>query len=392
MASALIEEVLSLTEEFIRIPSENPTGNESAMADRLEAFFQENGIDVERDTVESNRENLIAEVGGPSGEPALVFLNHMDTVPAGVGWTKNPFEPLREGGRIWGRGACDMKGGLAAALLAFKSLKKMVDSGAKVRRPVRCCLVVDEENSWMRGAANAVERGRIGPEDIVLSCEPTNLHFMTAQKGAMWYEILISGKNAHAAAPHMGADAIYAAAQTIIALHDRVDGLGYRHSDLGKTTVVASVIEGGRKTNIVADQCRIEADVRFIPPLTVKDVQELVEKAAAEGCAAAPGTQAKVAALSVNRPPIVSDAEDAFVQVIREAYRDTTGDELKMGGVSYYSDAGLVAAMTGSRRCFLFGPGNIEQAHAPDEFIETAQLETATRILTDLVERFSLGK
>ncbi|MDA1000009.1 MAG: M20 family metallopeptidase [bacterium] len=392
MTSALIEEVLVLTEELIRIPSENPTGNESAMADRLETFFHGIGVSVERDSVEPGRENLTAEVGGPSGEPALVFLNHMDTVPAGEGWTKSPFAPLREGGRIWGRGACDMKGGLAAALIAFKFLKKMADGGAKIRRPVRCCLVVDEESPWMRGAASAVTRGRIGPADIVLSCEPTNLHLMTAQKGAMWYEIFFTGKSAHAAAPHMGADAIYAAAQTIITLQDQVDGLAHRHPELGKTTVVASVIEGGRKTNIVADRCRVEVDVRFVPPLKVPDIQELVEKAAAEGCAAAPGTAGRVAALSVDRPPILSDAKDDFTELMREAYRDTTGEELRMGGVSYYSDAGLVAAMTGSRRCFLFGPGNIEQAHAPDEFIETAQLETSARILVELVERFSLGK
>ena len=150
------EETIGLTKELIRIPSENPTGTEAAVAERVEAYLRGLGIEVERDPVVDGRENLIAEVGGPANGPALVFLNHMDTVPVGEGWTRDPFDACEEDGRIWGRGSCDMKGGLAAGLTALKSLKARLDRGARAARTVRCCLVVDEEGPWMRGASPPV--------------------------------------------------------------------------------------------------------------------------------------------------------------------------------------------------------------------------------------------
>ncbi len=384
------EETIELTKELIRIPSENPTGTEAAVAERVEAYLRGLGVEVERDPVVDGRENLIAEVGGSANGPALVFLNHMDTVPVGEGWTRDPFGAREEDGRIWGRGSCDMKGGLAAGLTALKSLKARLDRGARAARAVRCCLVVDEEGPWMRGVSAAIDRERIGPRDVVLSCEPTGLRLMTAQKGAMWYEVLITGKSAHAAAPHMGADAVQAAARTVIGLRERGAALSADHPLLGGSTVVTSVIAGGRKTNVVADGCRLEVDVRFVPPLTVPDARALVEAAAAEACAEVPGTSAEVRPLSVDRPPILADPEAEGARLIGEAFRAATGGEIETGGVSYYSDAGLVAARTENRQCFLFGPGNIEQAHAPDEFIDVDELRSAARVLGRLAEKFAL--
>ncbi len=121
MDAALLNETVSLTRELVRIRSENPTGTEAGMADRLEDYLKGLGIDVERDAVEEGRENLTAELSGPADAPALVLLNHMDTVPAGEGWTRDPFAAEVSGGRLWGRGACDRKGGLAAGLIAVKN-------------------------------------------------------------------------------------------------------------------------------------------------------------------------------------------------------------------------------------------------------------------------------
>jgi len=392
MDPALLEEAITLTQALVRIPSENPTGSEGAVASWLEDYLRGLGLAVERDRVAEGRDNLTIELGEPSRGPALVFLNHMDTVPAGEGWTRDPFAAERAEGRIWGRGSCDMKGGLAAALVAVKALKARLDRGARLRRAVRCCLVVDEESAWMRGSSAAIERGRIGPGDTVIACEPTRLELVTAQKGAMWYEAAFSGKSAHAAAPHMGADAVLAAARAVLHLQEAAAELPDADPLLGRTTVVASVIAGGRKTNIVADSCRIEVDMRFVPPLTVPDAQGLVERAAAEACALTPGTSARVRPISVDRPPILSDPGGEGARLIAEALREATGAAPRARGVSYYSDAGLAAARTGNRQCFLLGPGNIEQAHGPDEFIEIEELRRAALLLGRLTERFALGE
>ncbi|MEK6710074.1 MAG: ArgE/DapE family deacylase [Nitrospinota bacterium] len=390
MDAALLDEAVELTRDLVRIPSENPTGTEARVADWLEGYLRTLGLPVERDRVAEGRENLITEIAGAAKEPALVFLNHMDTVPAGEGWTRHPFAADLAEGKLWGRGACDMKGGLAAALVALKALKGKADRGARPRRGVRCCLVVDEESAWMQGAAAVVERGRIGARDIVLACEPTRMRLVTAQKGAMWYEVLVAGRSAHASVPHAGADALLAAARTVLRLHEAAAALQDSDPLLGKTTIVASVIAGGRKTNIVADRCRIEADVRFVPPLGVAEARGLVERAAAAACRETPGTSAQVRAISVDRPPILSDLASEGGRILARALREGAGLAAEPAGVSYYSDAGLAAARTGSRQCFLLGPGNVEQAHGPDEFVDVEELRRAALVFGRLTERFAL--
>lgn len=389
MDATLEDEAVALTRDLVRIPSENPTGTEARVADWLEDYLRKLGFPVERDRVAEGRENLVAEIGGAAG-PALVFLNHMDTVPAGEGWTRDPFAAELTDGKLWGRGTCDMKGGLAAALVALKALKGRIDRGAPARRTVRCCLVVDEESPWMRGAVAAIERGRIGARDIVLACEPTRMRLITAQKGAMWYEVLLSGRSAHASVPHAGADALLAAARTVLRLHAAAAALPASDPLLGRTTVVASVIQGGRKTNIVADRCRLEVDVRFVPPLGVADARRLVEGAAAAACAETPGTSAEVRPISVDRPPVLADLGSEGGRVLARALREAAGVAPEPAGVSYYSDAGLAAARTGSRQCFLLGPGNVEQAHGPDEFVDVEELRRAALVLTRLTGRFAL--
>lgn len=392
MDNEFLNEAITLTQELVRIRSENPPGSEAAVAGRIEEYFRDLGIGVERDTVEPGRDNLIAELGGGADKPALVFLNHMDTVPAGEGWTRDPFAAEISDGKMWGRGTCDMKGGLAAGLVAIKWLKSKLDRGARLRRPVRCCLVVDEECAWMRGVSAAVTGGRIGIEDLVLSCEPTSMALKSAQKGAMWYEIVFSGRSSHAATPENGADAIQAAAKMVLLLQEVSSGMDSSHPLLGRTTIVTSVIGGGTKTNIVADTCRVEVDVRFIPPMGVPEVRELLENTAGEACRSVPGTSVKVSVMSVDRPPVLSDPESEGAKIIGEVLRETIGADTEAAGVSYFSDAGLAAARTGNRQCFLLGPGNIAQAHGPDEFVEIEELKKAVTVFGRLTERFALGE
>ena len=392
MDNALVDETVTLTQELIRIRSENPGGTEAGMADRTEDYLKNLGLDVERDDVVDGRQNIIAKLSANPDAPTLVYLNHMDTVPAGDGWTKDPFSAEISEGKLWGRGSCDMKGGLAASLIAIKNLKMKLDGGARLNRSIRACLVVDEECSWMQGVSKAVELGRIKKEDIVIACEPTSLELKTAQKGALWYEIVFSGKSAHAAAPQMGANAIQAAAQTLIRLEEAAASMSNTNELLGKTTIVTSVIDGGSKTNIVPDACRIEVDVRFVPPLSVTGVRELLEGIATEACQSVPGTSAQINSLSVDRPPILSSLQTDNAKIFCRAISESTGVNPVPAGVSYYSDAGLAAARTGNQQCYLLGPGSIEQAHRTDEFIDLEELKKSALIISSLTEQFALGK
>lgn len=392
MDAAIEAQAVSLTKELIAIPSENPTGDELAMADRMEAFFRGVGLEVMRERVAERRENVTAEITGSGDGPALVFLNHMDTVPAGEGWSRDPFLATEESGKIWGRGSCDMKGGISAGLAAMENLKKRIDGGAKAKGTVRCCMVVDEESGCMTGTEAAIASGHINAEDIVISCEPTELALVTAQKGAMWFELVFSGKSAHAATPHMGADAIHAASHAVVALQEAVGQLHYEDPLLGRCTMITSIIEGGHKTNVVSERCVMQIDSRFVPPLRTGDIQGIIHEKAAQACAQVSGVEFSLRATIADRPPVTADTDSAGARLIMQILEEILGAEPEPAGVSYYSDAGMAAAQTGSRNCFLLGPGNIEQAHTPDEFIEVDSLKKAARVYGRLLEKFALGE
>ena len=385
-------QTVSLTKELIAIPSENPTGDEFAMADRMEAFFRGIGLEISRERVTERRENVTAEITGTGGGPALVFLNHMDTVPAGEGWSRNPFLATEEAGKIWGRGSADMKGGIAASLAAVEHLKCRIDNGAKAKGTIRCCMVVDEESGRMTGAEAAVKSGHIDADDIVISCEPTELALVTAQKGAMWFELIFRGKSAHAAAPHMGADAIHAASHAVVALQEAASKLPYEYPLLGRCTMVTSIIEGGHKTNVVSERCMLQIDSRFVPPLRTADIQHIIHEKAAGACDRVGGVKFSLRATIADRPPVTADIGGTGAKLVFKALEEILGAKPEPAGVSYYSDAGMVAAQTGNRNCFLLGPGNIEQAHTPDEFIEVDSLKKAARVYGRLLEKFALGE
>ena len=392
MDAAIEAQAVLLTKELIAIPSENPTGDEFAMADRMEAFFQDAGLEVKRERVAERRENVTAELTGSGSGPALVFLNHMDTVPVGEGWSRDPFLAAEEDGKIWGRGSCDMKGGIAASLAAMENIKRRIDGGAKAKGTVRCCMVVDEESGCMTGTEAAIANGHINPDDIVISCEPTELALVTAQKGAMWFELIFSGKSAHAAAPHMGADAIHAASHAVVALQEAVAQIPYEDPLLGRCTMITSIIEGGHKTNVVSERCAMQIDSRFVPPLRTADIQQIIHEKATRACDRVSGVEFSLRATIADRPPVTADTDSAGARLIFETLEEILGAEPAPAGVSYYSDAGMAAAQTGSRNCFLLGPGNIEQAHTPDEFIQVDSLKKAARVYGRLLEKFALDE
>ena len=327
---------------------------------------------------------------GDRKKKSITFINHIDTVPAGEGWKTNPFLSKVSKGKLFGRGSCDMKGGVASSLIALKEIKKKIDAGKKIKKSLKYLLVVDEESAWMKGVSHEIDRGKVTKEDLVISCEPTSLNLVIAQKGAMWYEIEIKGKNAHAASPHMGINAIHASCIVIQDLFDEFKKKKFSHSLLGKTTFVPSIIEGGRKTNMVADQCKFQIDVRFIPPLTIKKIETLIKDTINNSCRKLPGTKGILNSICIDRPPIISNEESEGCLLIKEVLKKNIGTKTKTIGVSYYSDAGVVASRTKNKQCFLLGPGNIEQAHSPNEFVSTKELTKATKIYMDIIEKYLL--
>ncbi len=370
---------------LVRIDSQNPGVLEGRCAAWLEERLQRAGIGVRRHLTPAGRPNLVAAIGGAGDAPRLVLLAHMDTVPVGEGWSIDPLGGIVRDGAVWGRGAADMKAGLAVAIAVLESL----GTGPPPPGEVVLCATSDEEGPDMSGIHALVAQGVVGAGDQVLALEPTGLRLRLAQVGLRWLEVEVRGRMAHAGRAHLdGIDANHLAALIATEVKRRVPGLAAEHELLGPPRVTCSGLRGGVAVNVVPASCTLTLDARVVPPLAPDDAERLARQVASEVCAGFPGSSFTIRRLGVARPPVVADESCPLIRGLRGAYRAEMGRPLEHGGEDgheAYTDASMVAALTGSGSCTVWGPGHPSQAHAADEHVTIAELETAQRILARLV-------
>jgi len=382
MDKAYFEEAVKVTQDLVKIPSVNPTIGEKEISHYVERYMKEAGVEVVRKNVLPDRDNIIGRLRGSGQRPPLAIVAHMDTVPLGEGWTKPPFDALIEDGRIYGRGAADMKSGLAASLV---TLKYLAQNRKQLKGDFLLCATIDEE-SMMQGAADLVDAGIVGNDATLIATEPSHLQMVVAHKGVAWFEIKTYGKNAHAGTPYRGADAIHAMALILIKIKQKIEELGIEDPLVGRTYVSIGKIQGGEKTNVVSGNCRAEIDLRYPPPLTPESVTALIQEIARTGGQEVAGTRGEALIMIPPRPSLRIDPQARILTDMRKAYREIMGSEIKEIGVPYYTDVGTISVKTGNKKCLVFGPGNIEQAHGPDEYVEIDQIGKATHILARTVE------
>jgi succinyl-diaminopimelate desuccinylase len=383
--AAADESPVELTRSLVRIPSENPIGTEAAMAAFVADWCKRlPGVELEVFEVLPDRPNMVARLRGTSNQPPLALLAHMDTVPFGDGWKTDPVGGDIVDGRLYGRGACDMKSGLAVAMTA---LARAARSVRKPSRDLIVCATIDEEGTHMLGVTDLVDRKILDADTLVIATEPSDLKVVVAHKGLLWLEVEVRGKLAHAGNPQFGVDAIRAAAEFITLFKHAVDALPYRHPKLGRAEVTFSGIKGGIKTNVVPDYARLEMDIRLPPPLTIKNIRAMSERCGREAEAAVPGARIECRQLNNDRPPVEADATDAFTKAVCEVVSATTGPSDVVDVFPAYTDASVVQARTGNRHCLVFGPGRLSEAHTIDEYVLVEQIEKSATVLDAIVQR-----
>ncbi|KMJ55464.1 hypothetical protein AB685_27090 [Bacillus sp. LL01] len=378
-----LTEVVTLTRELIQIPSENPIGSEKACATYIESWLKKvDKINIEVQEVEEGRQNIIAtyKAKKPIKRP-LVYIGHMDTVPVEGDWNYHPFGGQIVDGKLYGRGACDMKSGLACALIA---LKRLSEKGIELERDLIVIASIDEEGPFMKGAV-ALEKEKFIPEDALLvAMEPTSLTMSTSHKGTIWYELNIEGKSSHGGRAHLGADAVHAASEIISRLKKKVADLSYNHEVFGKPALSVGTISGGNKTNMVAGSCRVELDFRLVPPMTKEEANTIINQCVKEGCEQVTGTKAVIKHYGWQRPPIETDIASPLVKMMGSTYEKVVGEEIKESGFPAYTDVSMISLRTGNKDFIVFGPGDLDQAHAVDEFVDIHQLDVCTDVLFEL--------
>lgn len=376
------EEVL-LTQELVRRESSDPGTFEGAVADFVYDWLRrETDARVLREPVLDGRENIVAVLPGASGEHDLTYICHMDTMPIGErsGWDHDPLGAEIVDGKLYGRGACDMKAGLAAAMIAFRNLSRR---GAPLKYNFQLIATVDEENN-MAGGEQAVRDGYVNENSYVLDAEPTDSRIQAAHKGKTQMVLRTHGRTCHASMPQEGADAVAAMAEIITRVNRGLADLP-RHPEMGPCTAVFGTIQGGWNPYIVPDECTATLDMRLVPPVTSAQSVALVERAVAGGLAAVPGVTCEYT-LTARRPPVERDDGSFLLSRLRAAVVEVTGDELPVTFFPGYTDTAVIAALTGCRNCMSFGPGSLEQAHRPNEFVPCDEIVRSAAVMTRLAE------
>jgi len=384
--------------DLISLPSVNPMGRdlkgpeflEYRVTDYLEALFQRLGVRYERQTVEPKRDNIIARIDGqPSpldGGGLLLFEAHQDTVPVD-GMTIPPWTPLVRDGRIYGRGSCDIKGGMTAMLGAFARLAEERPPGMPTL--VMAC-TVNEEHGYT--GATALTELWNQPGSIVLRrpdyaviAEPTKLDVVVAHKGTVRWRAHTRGKAVHSSQPHLGDNAIYKMARLLAALEayqrEVAPGLP-QHRLCGRVTLSVGTIRGGISVNTVPDRCTIEIDRRVLPGET----RESAYRHVIEYVTTFPGIDFEI---EHERPflegePLADGNNAAIANRLAEISRGLSGHG-ECVGVPFGTDAAQISLA--GVPSVVFGPGSIDQAHTADEWLPLAELELASETLYQLARQ-----
>ena len=346
------------------LPPNHPRAGEQRVAEFLAATAARAGLEVEFQPVFPGRSNVFARLS-PANKVRrrLLLAPHLDTVNA----AEAQFTPRQKDGRVYGRGACDTKGSVAAMLAALCELART--PGRPAETEIVFVGLVDEENGQGGSRALAARGLR---SDLAIIGEATQLQVVTAHKGSLWLRLETRGKSAHGAHPELGRNAIHAMARIVHLLEtDYAARLRRRrHPLLGRPTVSVGTICGGTQPNIVPDQCAILVDRRTLPGETETAVRsEITSLLQRNGLKANCKSDKDAPCL-----PLETDARLPLVAQLLES-----AGQRKPAGVPYFCDASVLAH--GGIPSVVFGPGNIAQAHTADEWIDLRSLERAKAML-----------
>jgi succinyl-diaminopimelate desuccinylase len=395
------DEIVQFTADLVRIPTVNPPGEEyDACAHFLGEYLERRAFAVEyiaaegraEHTVRHPRVNVVGSRRGGAG-PVVHLNGHIDVVPPGDGWTVDPFGGLVRDGKIFGRGVCDMKAGIAAAVFAAEAIAR---AGVTLPGTVEISGTVDEESGGFAGVAYLAAAGRIkaGRTDYVIIPEPLNVdRICIGHRGVYWFEVTARGRIGHGSMPFLGISAIEGMGRLLESVRDilmpalaarrtavPVVPPGARNATININGIVGGQPVDGIQTPCVADLCRAVFDRRFLMEegfdAARQEIAELVEGVAGE----AGGVRFDVRDLMVVHPTRTPD-DSPVIASLERSIRHVLGRPPELIASPGTYDHKHVARIAGVPHCVAYGPGELEQAHQPDEYCRIDDLVNATKVI-----------
>jgi succinyl-diaminopimelate desuccinylase len=400
LAEITEDESVQLTSELVRIPSVfrrgEPDANERAVAAAVETWLRREGFAVEVQEVAPGRPNVIGWLDGAGSGPTLCLEGHTDVVTEGdpAAWRHPPWSGLVEDGQLYGRGSADMKGGLAAAMVAAAAVRR---AGVPFAGRLMVAALVDEEDA-MSGAKHFV-RTPVGRSiSAAIVCEPEQNELCLEQKGVFWARVTVHGRMAHGAMPYAGVNPIPAAARLLAglpALERRIRRSARRSRFLGVphvTPTVASAPAGHvAQNNVIPATAELRLDVRLTPGVEADAVLQAIEALAQDTESRCPGTRIAVELAEPTRPATRVERAEPVVKALEWAVRRVSGRRPVFGGVPGSTDGTILRTALGIP-IVTFGPGDRLIPHQVDEHVPVAELSEAARCYGAAAVRFLAGR
>lgn len=366
-----------LLKTLVEINTVNPSGNEKNLVDLILNLLKSDFVDMKVIDHGHNRASLVAKIQGKSPK-GIAFIGHIDTVPEGDGdkWEFPPFQGVVKDGFMYGRGTCDMKGGVTAMIIAAQYF---IDNRINPPRDVYFCFTADEESGGM--GIKAIRKSNI-LKDVteVFICEPTGEKLGIAEKGAIWVNLKAKGKQCHGAMPNKGINAIENLMEFIDLVKSKVHK-EHQHELLGPATFALTTIDGGVKTNIIPDFAEATLDIRTLPGVKNEDIikmfNDLVEKFNHEG------NRKIEIEITNDREPLEISRNHEFVKKILDVYKDLN-HEREFTGILYYTDASqLIPYM--DVPFIILGPGDETMPHQMDERIFIKSIDKMAEVYINYI-------
>jgi acetylornithine deacetylase len=368
---------------LVAVNTENPPGRESEAGELVRGVLADLGCRSEAIEFSPGRVNVVAVLENGPG-PIFAFNTHIDTVPAGDGWTSDPFALRERGTSLYGRGACDAKGPLVSML---EAIRRLIEDRGRWSGTLLGVFVADEEAS-SRGAKEYVKTAP--PIDYCVIGEPTSCRTVTAHKGSLRPRVRVHGQTAHSGMPDAGVNAILKTApllERIAAEHERIRQ--NRHPLVGASTLTVTRVHGGHADNVVPDATELLLDRRMIPGEDEEAVKAGLERLVADASAAA-GTPMEIVEFKpTTGGPGETRSDHEVVLVAQRACERHNGHVTPLGG--FQGGCDLVHFRAAGANGVVLGPGSLDVAHKPDEFVPEEELVRAAAIYYDIARALLSG-
>jgi succinyl-diaminopimelate desuccinylase len=395
-------EMIAFLQELIRIPTVNPPGehyvaNAELIGGKLKEFgYQTHYIAAQgcrEHTEEYPRLNVLGRMEGSRKRPCLHFNGHFDVVPVGEGWTVDPFGAEIQDGKLYGRGASDQKAGIAASIFAIEAIRR---SGLRLQGTVEQSGSVDEESGGFAGVAHMAKLGWISHEktDYVIITEPTNVdRIFLGHRGVYWFKVTTHGRIAHGSMPHLGISAVDHLVDFLYDVNHHlkpslaqrktavpIEPPGSRYASINVNAVFGGQPEDGMQTPCVVDRSGAIFDRRFLAEENFDDVRGEVKALLEQLRKKNPDFKYNMEDMMIVQP-VQTDPNCQLVSTISESLEQIFGRSPKLAASPGTYDQKHVVRMGNVQQCIAYGPGILDQAHLPDEYVLIEDVITSAKVM-----------